>query len=327
MNKGLNAALKAIKSRNNFLITSHVNMEGDAVGSQLAMADILKKLGKRYIILDNDPVPSMFNFLLGAEKIRNRLGKNDKFDAIISVDCPIAERTGNVARHFRNAKVIINIDHHVSNSNFGDFVWVDPKMSSGGEMLYHIYKRLGLKIDRRAAVCMYVAISTDTGYFAYENTSPETHRIVSELLKTGIKPLWVANHLNEKKSMNDLRLLAETLGTLKLHYNGRVASMHTSRKMLKKLKVGPESVEGFVNYARSINTVDVAVYFLERPDKPGEVHVSFRSKGTVNVNRAASLFNGGGHPNASGCVVKGSIARAKKIILPQIKSFIKWTAS
>lgn len=298
-------------------------MEGDALGSQLAMADILRKMGKKYIILDNDPVPPMFAFLVGNEKIKNRPGRHDKFDAVVSVDCPLVERTGRVAEYFKSAKVVINIDHHISNFNFGNFIWLEPDMSSCGEMLYYLYKRLKLKIDRRAALCMYVAISTDTGYFAYENTSHRTHKIVSELLKTGIKPLWVANHLNEKKSVNDLRLLTGTLGTLRLHLGGKVASIYTSRGMLKRLDVGPESAEGFVNYARSVNTVEIAVFFLERPDKPGEVHISFRSKGNVDVNKLAALFNGGGHPNASGCVIKGSIAKARKVVLAKISKFLQ----
>jgi len=321
MNKGLKGITEALKKHNNYLITSHINMEGDAVGSQLAMADILTRMGKRCIILNNDPMPASFNFMVGKKKIKTTLDKGDKFEAIVAVDCPVIERAGTVARYFKKAKAVINIDHHISNSNFGDVSWVEPEASSCGEMLYHLYKALALKIDKGAALCMYVAIATDTGYFVYENTGPETHRIVSELLKAGIKPLWVANQLNEKKTVNDLRLLAETLKTLEMYSNGRVAMLHTSRAMLKKLKLEPESAEGFVNYARSIKTVDIAAFFIERPDKKGEVHVSFRSKGKVDVNKLAAKLNGGGHPNASGCMIKGTIAQAKKLILKKIKKY------
>jgi phosphoesterase RecJ-like protein len=296
-------------------------MEGDAVGSQLVMADILAKMGKRYLILHNDPMPKSFNFMAGKKKIKTDLDARDKFEAIIAVDCPVVERTGKVARYFKKAKAVINIDHHISNSNFGDVSWVDPEASSCGEMLYHLYKELGLKIDRAAALCMYVAIATDTGYFVYENTTSMTHRIVSELLKTGIKPLWVANQLNEKKTVNDLRLLTKTLKTLKMYLNGRVAMLHTSRAMFEKLKLDPESAEGFVNYARSIKSVDIAAFFMERPDKKGEVHVSFRSKGKVDVNKLAARLNGGGHPNASGCMIRGSIEHAKKLVLRKIKDY------
>jgi len=320
--KNVKKIVAALKRYNNFLITAHINSEGDSIGSQLVMAHLLKKLKKRYIIFDNDPTPKSLRFLLDGEIIRTRLTKKDKFDVIISVDCPTIARTGKVAPYFADAKCILNIDHHISNKQFGDILWVEPDMSSCGEMLYYLYRSLGVPIDKRAALLMYVAILTDTGYFSYENTTYKTHKIVGELLKTGIKPLWVGKHLNEAKSMNDLKLLNETLNTLKLHYNDQVATLYTSKKMLRRLNLQPESAEGFVNYGRSINTAKVAIFFLERPDKPGEVHVSFRSKGAVDVNKLARVFNGGGHVNASGCLVKGSIAQAQKIILPQTKRFL-----
>jgi bifunctional oligoribonuclease and PAP phosphatase NrnA len=323
MNKGLKEVTKALRKYNNFLITSHINMEGDAVGSQLAMADILKKLGKRYVIIHNDPIPDSFKFLLNSEKIKNALGGNDRFDVIVSVDCPVVERTGRVAKYFRKAKLVVNIDHHISNSGFGDVVWVEPDMSSCGEMLYYLYRELGLKIDKTAALYMYVAILTDTGSFVYDSTSFKTHKIASELIKAGIKPLWVTNQLNEKKSVNDMRLLTETLKTLELHCDGSIAVLYTSRKMLEALGVGAERTEGFVNYARSIKTVRIAIFLIERPDKPGEVHVSFRSKGDVDVNKLATLLNGGGHPNASGCMIKGSMGHAIKVVLAKAKSFLK----
>lgn len=312
----------ALKRYNNFLITAHINSEGDSIGSQLAMAALLKKLKKRYIIFDNDPVPKSLRFLLGNEVIKTRLTKKDKFDVVVSVDCPTIARTGKVAVYFADAKCVINIDHHVSNKKFGDILWIEPDMSSCGEMLYYLYGNMGVAIDKRAALLMYVAILTDTGYFSYENTTYKTHEIVSELLKTGIKPLWVGKQLNEAKSVNDLKLLNETLNTLKLHYDNQVATLYTTKKMLRRLNLKPESAEGFVNYGRSINTAKVAIFFLERPDKPGEVHVSFRSKGAVDVNRLAKVFKGGGHVNASGCLIKGSIAHAQKTILPQTKLFL-----
>jgi len=322
MNKGIKNVIKTIKKHKTFLITSHINMEGDAVGSQLAMADILKKMGKICVILDNDPVPAQFLFLDGAKKARTRLKKEGAFDAVIAVDCPVAERAGRVADYFKKVKTVINIDHHISNTEFGDVVWVEPDMSSAGEMMYHLYKALRIKIDKKAALSMYVAISTDTGYFTYENTTSDTHRITSELVEIGVKPLWVVNRLNESKTVGDLKLLCEALGTLEMHFNDKVALFYASLEMFKKYNLGPESTEGFVSYARSIKTADIAVFLLERPDKPAEVHVSFRSKGKVNVNNLAKLFGGGGHPNASGCMIKGGIEQAKEIVLNKIKTWM-----
>jgi phosphoesterase RecJ-like protein len=193
-------------------------------------------------------------------------------------------------------------------------------MSSCGEMLYHLYRKLKIPIDQKAAMPMYVAIVTDTGYFSYENTTYKTHKTSSELIRRGIKPLLVSKQLNERKSLNDLKLLNKTLATLRLYYGGRLAMLHTSKDTLKKLSLGPESAEGLVNYARSVDSVKLAAFFIERPDKPGEVHISFRSKGEVDVNKFAQLFGGGGHPNAAGCLIKGSIAQAKKIVLNKVKT-------
>ncbi len=321
--KEIKNVISALKRHKKFLVTSHINSEGDSIGSQVAMALLLKKLGKKYIIVDSDPIPHTLKFLLDGETIKTDLRKTDTFDAIIAVDCPVIERTGRVAGYFKRAKEIINIDHHVSNSLFGDAVWVAPNMSSCGEMLYHLYKNLNIKIDMKAALAMYVAIVTDTGYFSYENTTYETHKVVADLLKAGVRSLWVGKQLNEKKSVNELKLLTAALNTLKLYDNGRVAALYTSKQMLERLNVGPQSAEGFVNYGRSIDTVKVAIFFLQRPNKSGEVHISFRSKGEVDVNKLARIFNGGGHPNASGCVIKGSIAHAMKIVLPKVKQFLK----
>lgn len=318
--KRMEKIAQAIREYDNFLITSHINLEGDSIGSQLAVASLLKRLGKKYIIYDNDPLPRQFAFLLCGEKIKTALSASDKFSTMLVVDCPVIERTGKVASCAKNAETVLNIDHHISNSNFGDIRWVEPDSSSCGEMIYHLFKRLRVPIDKKAALAMYVAIVTDTGSFSYENTTSMTHKIVSELIKAGIKPLWVGRHLNEKKSHNDLMLLQETLKTLKLHYNGRVSTLYTSLNMLKRLGLSTSSTENFVNYGRAVNTAKIAVFFLERA--PKEVHVSFRSKGEVDVNKVAALFKGGGHPNASGCLVRGSISHAMKTILPKLRQFV-----
>jgi phosphoesterase RecJ-like protein len=317
---GMRQIIKALRKHDNFLITSHINLEGDSVGSQLAAASLLRGLGKKYVIFDNDPPPAQLDFMLDGEKIKTSLSRADEFDAMLVVDCPVLERTGKVAACAKQAKAVLNIDQHISNNAFGDVRWIEPEMSSCGEMMYHLFKTMKVKIDKKAALAMYVAIVTDTGYFSYENTTAMTHRVVSGLLEAGIRPLWVGRHLNEKKSHNDLRLLQETLKTLKLHYNGRVSTLYTSLDTLKGLGLSAASTENFVNYGRAVNTAKIAVFFLERSQ--GEVHVSFRSKGEVDVNKVAALFNGGGHPNASGCLIRGTLPQAMKQVLPKLKRFI-----
>lgn len=319
---GISAVARALKRYKSFLITAHINPEGDSIGSQLAMATLLRRLGKKYVIIDSDPVPKSLEFLLFRDHIRTRLPKQYRFDALIALDCPDIVRLGNVAVYAKRARALINIDHHISNTGFGDVRWVDPATSSCGEMLFYLFRKMGLKIDKRSALYMYVAIVTDTGSFVYENTNHTTHQVVSDLLKTGVQPLWVENRLNETKTVKDLALLMETLKTLQLHYGGRVVTLHTSAKMLEKVGLGAESTENFVNYGRSVKSAKIAVFLLERPHRPGEVHISFRSKGDVNVSNVASLFGGGGHRNAAGCLIKGSIKKARATILPKLKKFL-----
>lgn len=321
--KKLNEVAAALKKHNNFLVTSHVNPEGDAIGSQVATALLLKKMGKKYVIVDSDATPKAYTFILEGEKIKTRLEVGDRFDAVVSVDCPSVARTGSIARYFGRAKAVINIDHHISNEKFGTVAWIEPQMSSAGEMLYHLYNKLNIRIDARSARAMYIAILTDTGHFAYESTTSQTHLVVSELLKSGIRPLDVSNRLNETKSINDLRLLCGTLSTLRLHSGGLIVTLYTSAKMLNRLRLKPESTENFVNYGRSINSAKVAAFFLERPDKPGEVHVSLRSKGEIDVNRIARVFKGGGHHNAAGCLIRGTIPQALKRVLREVKRVVK----
>ncbi|MEI8175970.1 MAG: bifunctional oligoribonuclease/PAP phosphatase NrnA [Candidatus Omnitrophota bacterium] len=318
----IKAISKALRAHNDFLITSHINPEGDSIGSQIAMACLLRRLRKRYIIVDSDPVPASLRFILSGEKVAGQVRTNDRFKTIISVDCPLIKRTGTTEKYFPDAEFVINIDHHVSNARFGDAIWIEKDMSSCGEMLYHLYTGMGFKPDLKAALAMYVAIVTDTGRFSYDSTSALTHVVAADLIRCGVDPLAVGNQLNEKKSLADLKLLNDALETLEMHDDGRVAVMYTSRRQLRARGVGAESTDGFVNYARSVDSAQIAVFLLERPDKPGVVHVSFRSKGQVNVNHLAALFGGGGHPNAAGCRIDGGIPQVKKMILKQIGSFL-----
>ena len=174
---------------------------------------------------------------------------------------------------------------------------------------------MNVPIDKKTALLLYVAILTDTGSFAYESTTAKTHTIASELLSKGLNPNAIYQALYENRSIAEVRLLENALSTMKLAGDGKVGYMHVSKEMLRKNKVGVEVTEGFVNYARSINGIKVGIIFLEDPCDKGKIDISFRSKGAVNVNKLASLFGGGGHKNASGCVVEGGLKAVMKKVL------------
>ena len=318
--KTIEKITKALKKYNKFLITSHINPEGDSLGSQLAMAELLKCLGKKFVIFDNDKVPERYRFLPGVNLIRNDIkAENEKFDAAIVLDCPNLKRIGRVREVVKDAKTIINIDHHVSNEKFGDLNWIEKDASSVGEMVYKLYKPLNCEITKTVALYLYIAILTDTGSFNYSNTSGATHEIISELLGYGIEPYNVSQSIYENKTLGEVKLLATALSDLKVIASGKVACLIVRKDLFRKTRTKPSACENFVNFARSVKGVEVAVFIREDTNKKNVFHASFRSSGRVDVNRIASFFGGGGHKNAAGCNVRGSFNKIKKRILEKVK--------
>jgi phosphoesterase RecJ-like protein len=313
----------AIKKYDHYIITSHINMEGDAIGSELAVFYLIKQLGKRAVIVNSDPVPDRYKFLSGWDKVI--IGPDEKlkgYENVIIVDCPTIERSGKISPLISNAKIKINIDHHVSNENFGDFNWVDPEASSCGEMVFKLYKKMGLNINDEIATMLYVAILTDTGSFRYDSTTNETHIIAGELIKLGVKPDKMAGRIYETKSLGDIELLSKALSTVKVTHNGKIAYLYVTKKMLDETGTLPDRTDGFIDFARAIDGSDVAIFFREDIENPGRIHVGFRSKGRVNVNVLANKFGGGGHPKASGCSVAGKLDDVIKKVLKTAEEFL-----
>ncbi|MEK7868187.1 MAG: bifunctional oligoribonuclease/PAP phosphatase NrnA [Candidatus Omnitrophota bacterium] len=308
----------AIKKFNKFLITSHINSEADAIGSQVAMASLLRKLGKVAVMLDDSPVPSLLQFIKGTEEISKEMPHDFDYQAVIILDSPDLTRIGRVNEYIKKNAVIINIDHHISNINFGKFNWVEPEFSSAGEMVYDLFKAFKVKIDLDDAIALYAAIMTDTGSFRYSNTSSKTHRIAAELIDIGVKPYEMHTKIYETSSVQDTNLLGESLQTMKLTEDGKIAWLWVTKEMLKKTKASLEGTEGIINFARSIDGVEIAILFRETGTED-KVKVSFRSKGKVDVNKLAGLFGGGGHPTASGCTVFGKIEDVEKKLLEKAK--------
>lgn len=313
--------IEAIKKNKKFLITAHVNLEGDSLGSQLAMKELLEYLGKEAIIVDSDHVPDHYKFLPRADEVSNKIDKMIEFDAALILDCPTLKRIGNVRNLVKN-KFIINIDHHISNEKFGQVNWVDPNASSAGEMVYKLFKEMKVPLTRETALYLYIAILTDTGSFNYDNTSSATHEIAGELLGYGLNPALVSEDVYERRSLEDIKLLGQVLSTLKVNQTGEVAYLEITKKMLEETGADVAKSEGFINYARSIDKVKVAMMFKEDIKEPGKINISFRSKGDVDVNGLASYFGGGGHVKASGCVIEGSLAEAKSKVLKKVEEML-----
>ncbi|MFH0763637.1 MAG: bifunctional oligoribonuclease/PAP phosphatase NrnA [Candidatus Omnitrophota bacterium] len=313
--------IEAINKYNKFLITAHINLEGDSLGSQLAAKQLLDSLGKTSVIVDSDPVPEHYKFLPMAGEISNSTDKNLDFEAALILDCPTIKRIGRVRDLITKDKFVINIDHHISNEKFGNVNWVEPNASSAGEMVYKLFKEMDVVLTKETALALYIAILTDTGSFNYDNTSGITHEIAGELLGYGLDPARVSEDVYERKTVGDIKFLGLVLSTLKLNKSHEIAYLEVTRSMMDQTGAQAAKAEGFVNYARSVDNVKVAVIFRE--ETGGKINVSFRSKGKVDVNKIASAFGGGGHVKASGCVIEGTLAEAERKVLDKVEETLK----
>lgn len=315
--------IEAIRKHKKFLISAHVNLEGDSIGSQLAMKELLLSLGKEAVIVDADAIPEHYKFLPKAREVSNKIDKTIEFDAALILDCPTLKRIGKVRDLLSKDKFIINIDHHISNEKFGNANWVDPHASSAGEMVYRLFNEMGAPLTKETALSIYIAILTDTGSFNYDNTSSITHEIASELLGYGLDPAAVSEDVYERRSVADIKFLGLVLSGVRLNKAGDVAYLEINRSMLRELKMEASKSEGFVNYARSIDGVRIAIMFREDLKNEGKINVSFRSKGDVDVNTVAAHFGGGGHRKASGCVIEGTLAEAETKVLAKAEEVLR----
>ncbi|MFA4854471.1 MAG: bifunctional oligoribonuclease/PAP phosphatase NrnA [Candidatus Omnitrophota bacterium] len=315
----------SVKKYNNFLITVHTSPEGDALGSQLAFYNLIKKLGKEGTIINEDALPYGYDFLPGNKLIR-RLGKSSKyidFDCFVVLDCADLKRTGEVYKLNTGNKPVLNIDHHVSNRIFGDVNWVEPGASSCSEMIYKLYKQLRLPIDKDTALVLYTGMMTDTGSFRYSNTSSFTHKAASELLESGLDVAQVYRNTYENIPLSDVKLLLEILPEIKFYYRGKIARFKIKKKLLKSGKPCVDIADLVLSFGRAIKGVEVVVLFKENLGENNEVRINLRSQGQVDVNKVASLFGGGGHKTAAGCTLHGDIDQISKKVLNKIRESFK----
>lgn len=315
--------IEAIRKHKKFLISAHINPEGDSLCSQLAMKELITAIGKEAVIINNDPVPAHYKFLPGINKLSTDLAKKVDFDAALILDCPTLKRVGRVSDMIGKGKTIINIDHHISSERFGDVNWVDANASSTGEMVYKLFKEMNVSLTKEIALSLYIAILTDTGSFNYDNTSAITHEIAGDLLGYGLEPGSVSESVYERRTLTDIKLLGLVLSTLKVNKSGEVAYLEITRKMISETGADITKSEGFINYARSIDGVKVAALFKEDAKDANKINVSFRSKAGVDVNKIASFLGGGGHVKASGCVLEGTLADVEAKVIAKIEESLK----
>jgi phosphoesterase RecJ-like protein len=261
----------------------------------------------------HDPVPRIYQPLPFADRIVHADRVNGDYDAAILLECDSIQRT---RLEGLEQKFLISIDHHLSGRPFANVNWIDPSAVATAEMVFRLANEAGVKITPEIATCLYTAVITDTGSFMFEGTNEHTFCLARELVVAGADPAHCARNIYFGHSTEKMRLLGAALSNL--HREGSLAWIWVTREQMEKAEAKEEDCEGLVNYALSIQDVEVAVFFREMPD--GRYRVSLRSKGHVNVSQVAEEFGGGGHACASGCSVDGPLSIAVAQVMKQLRS-------
>lgn len=317
----MDKAINIINRSKKIFVASHVNPDGDNIGSSLSLALALKNIHKDVTVLSTEDIPNDFLFLPGANYYQEYDDNLGEIDLFITLDSSDTERLGRNKELLSKAKSVINIDHHISNTNYGDVNIVDPKLAATGELVYYLLKRMELKIDKDIATNIYTAISTDSGKFSYESVSSDTHRIIADLIDCGIDVKDININLYESTSMESTNLFIKTLSTLKTYANNSIAIVGISQKMLEETNTTLNDAEGIASFIRGIGPVEVSCLLKEV--ESNEIKVSLRSKEYVDVAAICKTFDGGGHIRAAGCTIYSDLATAESTIVNEISKNIR----
>src|SRR5205809_4401862 len=311
-----------LREHERFAVLGHVRPDGDALGSQLALALSLQALGKEVRVWNEDGMLEKYAFVPHAELLTKPPSTPEDFDVAIALDTAIQTRLGTAVAAIRSSKIWIRIDHHQSSPGYGDVVHIDSSAPATAEIVFHLIKSQGLPFNRDIAENLYAAISTDTGSFQYPKTSARTFEIAAELIRTGLDVGRLSQQLYENYPRRRLELLRELLRTMRFQQEGRVASFGLTLKTAAELGVIPEDNEGLIDHLRAVHGVIVAVFFEELAE--GKVRVSMRSKDeAVDVCAICQKFGGGGHTLAAGARIRGSLAEVEEKVLEEVREVLK----
>lgn len=318
-NKAPEDLLKQLRAGHRFVLISHMNPDGDAIGSSLALARILRSLGKGAVVWNHDEVPKVYRHLVGSERVHTGpvppAGYPETFDALIALECPALDRTG-VESAIEDIP-IINIDHHLGNSHYGKVNWVDTAAPSLGEMIYRIARGLMVELDQETATALYLTLVTDTGGFRFSNSTPAAFEAAAALVTEGARPEQVAQWLYESQPMSAINLLTEMLPTLEVH-DDRIATSIITQEMFEKAGASTADTEGLIDYPRSVAGVEAAALIRQVGDQ--QFKVSLRSRGSVDVEKIARRNGGGGHRNAAGFRADGSLEAVRSQVVEQLQA-------
>jgi bifunctional oligoribonuclease and PAP phosphatase NrnA len=323
------AALQQIQSiiqnGKRFLLTTHVNADGDGIGSEIALLHYLRDLGKDVHIFNHNPTPENLEFLdprndLQLFEAQRHSELVREMDAVFILDISDWERLrdlGKLLRTLPMAKVCI--DHHPAEDRMGEIDIILPEASSTGEIMYDLLTQLGARLQGKMVEALYVAVLTDTGSFRFSNTNSRAHEIAAALISRGVKSHHIYQEVYERQPANKMRLLGQILNNLNFSKDGRLVWFTVTQAMLRTTGTQPRDTEGFADFPRSIDGVELCLMFLET--EKGQTKISFRSKGRIVINGLANRFGGGGHQYASGALVDGPVQEIVPRVVDEAKEF------
>lgn len=312
--------IAALRTAHNAVVTSHHNPDGDALGSMLACAGLLRAMGVESVTAVHcDPVPQRYDWLPGAADIVGpEDSAMDRADTIVVVDVAQRDRIGKVAGRTSEDMRVLVIDHHIENEPWGDAQLIDSTAAATGEIILRLFHAAGCEPTHDDALNLYVAIATDTGGFRFSNTTAATHRAAAELLTHDIDVGAVTTRVFDRIPMPKYRLMVQLLDNTRFEADGRLAITEVTHEQLEELGASPDDLEGLINFPRNVEGVEVAC--LLRASKNGQTKMSVRSTEEFNAAEFCNLFGGGGHAAAAGATLEASLSQARQLVAERARA-------
>ena len=313
------AIVECLQSQTRFILTTHQHPDADAIGSCLALALALQQLRKEAQVVLAEPVPVSCRFLPGANAVlpTSRFSSDQQVAAVV-LDCGGPPRTAIQEQDYTRTEPRIVIDHHLTNELASPLHWVDPEAAATGVLVYRLLSRLGVKIERDIATNLYAAITTDTGWFRFSNTTPESLAVCATLVQAGADFRAVSKHLFEERTFAATKLMGRALGSLQADSSGSIVWATLTRQDYVDCGASDEETEGIVNHLKAVRGAEVAILFRETAE--GKTRVSLRSEGNVDVSKIAQQFAGGGHAPAAGCSIPRPLDGSVPLVLAAVRA-------
>ena len=317
---------KLVDKYQHFVISTHMNPDGDGLGSEVALASLLKWLSKEATIVNTSETPKNYKFVDPEGEIcyyPSQAAKEaiSRCQVLILLDCGSLKRLGELGAHFKKSHIYrACIDHHLTVDDDFDLAIVRQEAAATAMLIFDLIREMKGGVSEKEARALYTGIMRETGSFRFANTDPEVHRVAARLLELDLDPQKIYEEVYEKSSAARLRLIGHLLTELELAQGGRLAWITASRGLLDRLQVTEAEMDGFTDFPRSLASAEVVFFFIEQE---GRVRVSFRSKGSVDVNKLANSFGGGGHKNAAGAIVAGGLDEVRERVIEAAKRVLE----